>query len=310
MLIFKIGRPSIVAAAGGSILSPAGRRNELPVDWNEAVGMPLDELTLSFVDVETTGLCADQGDRVCEVAVVVCRGERELLRYCSLVNPLRPISPGAAAVNGLADAVVRRAPTFVQVAAQVSAALSLGVPVAHNAPFDLSFLASELRLAGLPLPVSGAVDTLALSRRVLPFRRYGLRDLAAQLAIRVPGQAHRALADALTTRELLSRLLDWPTMPPNPRLADVLALQGGPSPWPSRRTAPAPPLPPRLAEALRRGQTIGIVYLAADGQRTRRVVEPSEVYGDGNALYLVAYCHLRRAQRTFRLDRIVAWETV
>ena len=275
--------------------------------WEEAIGLAVRDLPLAFVDVETTGLWAGRGDRICEVAVVVYQGGREVRRFSSLVNPRRPISPGAAAVNRLSDAQVRDAPVFAAIAAEVANALAAGVPVAHNAPFDLSFLAHELQLAGLPPAAAGAIDTLALARRLLPCPRYGLGELARYLALRVPGQAHRALADALTTRELLQRLLERPPLSHGARLADLLALQGGPARWPSDDGGVLA-LPPELAEWVRPGRRLRIVYVNADGQQTDRLVEPNEVYASGNAVYLVAYCHLRQEQRTFRVDRIVSWE--
>ncbi|MFQ5577392.1 MAG: WYL domain-containing protein [Anaerolineae bacterium] len=43
-------------------------------------------------------------------------------------------------------------------------------------------------------------------------------------------------------------------------------------------------------------------YRATNGQITQRVIEPLTCSGG----FLVAFCHLRHAQRTFRLDRIVS----
>mgnify|MGYP005845524385 CR=1 FL=1 len=278
------------------------------MDYAESLGLPLARLPLAFVDVETTGLRAGGGDRICEVAVVVCQGKQEIHRYCSLVNPLRPISPAAAAVNGLSDEMVRGAPAFAEVAEQVGAALSLGLPVAHNAPFDLAFLAREFALAGAPAPAAGALDTLGLARRILPFRRHGLTDLARQFAISVPGQAHRALADALATRELLAHLVREAGMSTNASLAEIISLQGGLIPWPDGHTASAPALPRDFAEAFQPGRLVRIDYLDMAGARTCRLVEPIETYVNGGALYLVAFCHLRQSQRTFRIDRIIAWE--
>ncbi len=279
----------------------------MPLDWQRALAIPLDQLPLAFVDVETTGLYAERGDRVCEIAVVVYVGKRELRRFSSLVNPQRPISPGASAVNGLTDEMVCRAPTFPEVAAEVAAILTAGVPVAHNAPFDLSFLARELALAGLAPAAQAAVDTLALARRLLPYQRHGLPELARFFAIAVPGQAHRALADALTTRQLLGHLLARAGYRAAPTLQALAAQQRCLAPWPSAVPQP-PPLPPELAEMLAPGRLLRIVYVTWDGRRTERLVEPANVYASGDAVYLVAHCHLRGQQRTFRLDRIVAWE--
>ena len=57
--------------------------------------VPLSEVPLVYFDVETTGLKPVFGDRICEVAALRCRGTEELGAYHSLVDPQRPISPGA-----------------------------------------------------------------------------------------------------------------------------------------------------------------------------------------------------------------------
>lgn len=278
--------------------------------WDELAPLPLGRVPLAFVDVETTGLRAASGDRVCEIGVAVYRGDELIAVVDTLVNPCRPISPGATAVNGLRDEDVRHAPTFAEVAGRVAEVLALGVPVAHNAPFDLSFLAREFALAGLPPAAPGAVDTLSLARRLLPFGRHGLSHLAAALSLPSPGQAHRALADALTTRHLLKRLACAAFRGEEPSLGHLLALQGGPSAWPTVSEPALPPLPPRLAELIRPGQRLRLTYIGAGGERTVREVEAGEVFASGDLLYLSAFCHLRGEQRIFRLDRVVACEPI
>lgn len=275
------------------------------MDWRDAQCLPVAELPLAFVDVETTGLWPESGDRVCEVAVVVSRGDAEAARFCTLVNPGRPLSPGAAAVNGLTDAMLVDAPSFASVVGEVAAALSSGIIVAHNAPFDLSFLRHEFALAGRPFPEGVVIDTLALARTLLPGQRCDLGSLAARFGIRVEGRAHRALADVLTTRALLGRLLAM--CPVGLTLEELLVLQGR-VPRIEGRAAPTVSLPPGLLEAVRPGEPLFIVYLDAQGRETRRVVEPQEVVVQYGVPCLVGFCRLRQEQRTFRLDRIVAWK--
>src|SRR4030067_525186 len=65
-----------------------------------------------------------------------------------LVNPPRPIPPGAFALNGITDAMVIRAPAFPDLFPRILSFLEGDTLVFHNAPFDLSFLRMEARLAG------------------------------------------------------------------------------------------------------------------------------------------------------------------
>src|SRR5574342_52338 len=99
---------------------------------------PLGSHTLAYLDVETTGLSAWFGDRICEIAVLRCEGSRVVTSFDSLVNPDRPISPGAARVNGLRDSDLLGAPHFAEIAERVLTLIQDAVIVCHNVPFDLS----------------------------------------------------------------------------------------------------------------------------------------------------------------------------
>lgn len=118
-----------------------------------------------FFDVETTGLSPQAGDRICEVGIVVARGDQILETYASLVNPLRPLSSGAAAVNGLSDELLRNQPTFAEIADEVIGRLHGRIVVCHNAPFDLGFLQSELTRLGRTWQPRQIIDTLQLARQ-------------------------------------------------------------------------------------------------------------------------------------------------
>src|SRR5262245_2124632 len=52
---------------------------------------PLDALSFTFVDVETTGLEPARGHRVCEIALLRVQGDHEIARFESLVHPQRPM---------------------------------------------------------------------------------------------------------------------------------------------------------------------------------------------------------------------------
>jgi len=257
---------------------------------------PLSETVFAIGDVETTGLNPHSGDRVCEVAVVRSRGGEEMDRFVTLVDPGRPLSRSAAEVNGLSDAELRGQPSFAAVAAPVAALLSGAVLVAHNAPFDLSFLDHEFMRPGYPTLDNLCVDTLQLARvcyHRLP--SYSLERLAHRLGLS-NGVHHRALADVLVTHSLLHCLIrDLPAR----SLADLR---------PTLATLPAQvPVPVCIQQALRERRQLFLRYRSAEGL-TERLVEPLAVETRDRSLYLVAYCHLRGERRTFRLDRIVMME--
>jgi len=70
----------------------------------------IEEVELTIFDTETTGLDAGNGDRIVEIAALRVRGEHISDRFETLVNPERPISPGAFAVNNISEEMVHNAP--------------------------------------------------------------------------------------------------------------------------------------------------------------------------------------------------------
>jgi DNA polymerase-3 subunit epsilon len=260
----------------------------------------LDGQILAAFDVETTGLSAFYGDRICEVGIARLQGDEILDTYQTLVNPHRPISPGAARVNGLSDAQVRDAPSFSEIAPQLLARLDGAVLVCHNAPFDLSFLEAELARLGLLCQPAGVIDTLELARRYYRFASNSLSAVASHLEIETP-HAHRALGDALTTLQVFRHFYR--------RLVGQLAVQ----PWdlvgayrPASPSTADIVLPPSLQEALSGNQDLEITYIDGKGDETVRMITPRFVQSANDYVYVVAFCHLRQAERSFRLDRIVA----
>jgi DNA polymerase-3 subunit epsilon len=258
--------------------------------------------TAAIFDVETTGLSLAYGHRVCEVACLrVCNG-LELDRFESLVDPGRAISPGAFYVNRITPEMLRGAPTFAAVAAPLLRVMEGAVLVAHNAPFDLGFLAAELEIARLPLPENPVIDTLTLARRAYSFARNSLSAVAAALGLE-SSPTHRAMGDVWTTFGVLDRVLrDLERRWGVTTLGGLLGFQGGPIPYPHAR---ALPLPPAIAEALASGGRVRMRYVDARGWETERVVRPLRVDAGWGTLYLIAHCYLRDEQRTFRLDRVV-----
>jgi len=272
---------------------------------------PICEIPLVFLDVETTGLRPQWGDRVCEVAMLrVQRGE-VVDALQQLVNPQRPMDPRAYAVHGIGDDLLRDAPLFAEVAGDVADLLCGAVVIGHNIPFDLSFLGAEFARARRELPVSVALDTLRLARRHYQFARYALGAVAQALQVSVNGQGHRAMVDVLATRGVFERIADdlWPLGVRT--VAQFIAAQGGDvNGVPSMARVPSLDVPELIQEALREGRLLYIRYLSERGEQTERLVRPLNVFDSGGELILSAHCQLRNALRHFRLDRIVDMELV
>jgi DNA polymerase-3 subunit epsilon len=160
----------------------------------------------SFLDVETTGLSPLENDRVCEIAVLRLNEDGSIQKWQSLVNPERPISPGASAVSGITDAMVANAPRFSEVASTVLRMIEGTILVCHNASFDVSFLYAELKHCGMRLPELPVIDTLRLARCYFDFPSNRLGNIADYLGITAT-ERHRALADVDTTQKIFAYFL-------------------------------------------------------------------------------------------------------
>ncbi|MFZ5878862.1 MAG: exonuclease domain-containing protein [Chloroflexota bacterium] len=253
----------------------------------------------AFLDLETTGLSPWFGDRICEVGIVLTEGRRIKHTYQTLVNPQRDLSFGAASTNGLSDRELASAPLFPAVAGAVESHLRDAVVVCHNAQFDLQFLDNEFRRLGREIQIPNLVDSLHLARTWFEFPSNTLAAIAEALQVKRE-QEHRALADAMTLRSLFFQMMDALKSEKRP-LDEYIGIYNSPV-WPNDGIQ----LPTELGEAIYSGRRIHITYVDGDGERSERWVTPRQVMGLADYIYLLGYCHLRNAERSFRLDRIVA----
>ncbi len=104
--------------------------------------------------------------------------------------------------------MVKRAPVFADVAPQWLDFVSDSVLVAHNAPFDTSFLNHEIsRVYPGHRMVNPHLCTVRLSRRALPdLSNHRLDTIANHFSIPIVSR-HRAGSDALATAEIFLRVL-------------------------------------------------------------------------------------------------------
>jgi DNA polymerase-3 subunit epsilon len=252
----------------------------------------------AFLDLETTGLSPWFGDRICEVGIVVTEGKRIKGTYQTFVNPEQPLSPGASSANGLSDADLHSAPTFAEVANDVEEWLRDAVVVCHNANFDLQFLDSEYHRLEREIQIPNLIDTLLLARQYFDLPSYGLHALEQAFHIST-ASGRGAGADALSTRGIFFAMMES-LEEFNKPLDAYIGIYNSPA-WPDEGIQ----LPTELGEAIYSGKRIFIRYVDKNGEQTERWITPKQVTGLADYIYLQAYCHLRRAERSFRLDRIV-----
>ena len=157
----------------------------------------------SCFDVETTSLDARKG-QVIEIAIVKINHEGVLLEeWTTLVGPT-PIDMGRPDIHGIKSSWLDTAPHFKQIAGDISERFDGSIPVAHNAPFDCSFIREEWNRAGLGDLQLEALDTLPLAKELgYPGK---LVELSDALGVQLPN-AHEALADTHALAAVLIKLL-------------------------------------------------------------------------------------------------------
>lgn len=119
------------------------------------------------IDIETTGLFPERGDRIIEIGAVILDGGQVTKEFHSLIDVKRRISKTAQKVHGIDNTMLTGQLTSEETMRRFSAFISRCTLVAHNASFDVRFLRYEFSRAGLNLTNQYAC-TLKMSRRILP----------------------------------------------------------------------------------------------------------------------------------------------
>ncbi|MDO8458780.1 MAG: DNA polymerase III subunit epsilon [Burkholderiaceae bacterium] len=154
-----------------------------------------------FLDTETTGLSAANGDRIIEIGCVelVNRKLTSNNKHFYL-NPGRDSHEDALKVHGISNEFLRDKPKFAEVADDLIAYCEGAEIIIHNAPFDLSFLNKELELIGkepFKNGVASVTDTLVMAKEMYPGKRNSLDSLCDRLGVDNSGRTlHGALLDA------------------------------------------------------------------------------------------------------------------
>ncbi|MGO4888081.1 ATP-dependent DNA helicase DinG [Anaerobacillus sp. MEB173] len=155
------------------------------------------------MDLETTGNSPKNGDRIIQIGAVVIENGELTERFSTFIYPNRSIPLFIQQFTGINDEMVESAPTFEEAAPMLLRLLDNAYFVAHNVNFDLSFLDAELQNCGYEAFSGPSIDTVELSRLLLPSENsYKLGQLAEKLNVD-HDRPHQADSDAEVTAQLL-----------------------------------------------------------------------------------------------------------
>ncbi|HET7304275.1 MAG TPA: DEDD exonuclease domain-containing protein [Segeticoccus sp.] len=174
----------------------------------DELGTPLPEVTFVVVDLETTG-GSPAGAHITEVGAVKVRAGEVLGEFQTLVRPSEPIPAFISVLTGITNQMVAGSPRIDTVLPAFLEFAHGCVLVAHNAPFDISFLKAAAAQTGHVWPGHRVVDTAQLARQLVTRDEAPNRKLAtlAHLFGATTTPDHRALHDARATVDVLHAML-------------------------------------------------------------------------------------------------------
>lgn len=152
------------------------------------------QIPMAFVDLETTGTNQDT-DSITEVGLVLLDVDGTMRHWSSLVKPKQLISPFVEQLTGITNEMVSGAPSFSELAQEITQLIEGRLFVAHNVGFDYPILNKHLQESGYDFK-SPRLCTVKSCRRVIQgLPSYSLGRLCTTLGVTL-NNAHRALADA------------------------------------------------------------------------------------------------------------------
>ncbi|MCH5304258.1 MAG: PolC-type DNA polymerase III, partial [Ruminococcus sp.] len=150
--------------------------------------------TFICFDIETTGLSARK-DKITEIGAVKIVNGEVVDTFSTFINPEMPIPAKITELTGINDLMVKDAPSQSDA---VSAFLDFAdgnILVAHNAPFDTSFIRAACENMGVTYNLT-SIDTVAICRNILTDIKNCKLDTVAKYMRLGSFNHHRAIDDA------------------------------------------------------------------------------------------------------------------
>lgn len=156
--------------------------------------------TFICFDIETTGLSAAR-DKITEIGAVKVENGVITDTFSTFANPEMPIPQKITQLTGITDDMVKDAPSQSEAVSAFLEFAGDNVIVAHNAPFDTSFIAKACEDMGREYNYT-SIDTVAISRAILTDIKNCKLDTVAKFLRLGDFNHHRATDDA----EMLARI--------------------------------------------------------------------------------------------------------
>lgn len=170
-------------------------------------GKSLIEIPNKYIafDIETTGL-DPMYDEIIEIGAIKIEDGKEIETFSTLIKPEYEIDEFITELTGITNEMVMDAPKINEVLPKFMDFIKDSVILGHNVNFDINFIYDNLINEDMHPITNDFVDTLRLSRRLLPeLKHHRLSDLANYYNIDSTG-SHRSLTDVRITIDIFKNL--------------------------------------------------------------------------------------------------------
>jgi len=188
------------------------------------------------LDTETTGMDAQDGDRIIEIGCVEFAGrtlsDDNTKHFHCYINPEREIPEEVVRIHGLTNAFLADKPVFSAVVDQFLDFVRGAELIIHNAEFDIGFINAELarlKKGQIEDYCPKVTDTLAIAKKIFPGLRNNLDVLCSRYEI---DNSSRTLHGALLDAQLLAEVYLAMTRKQESLLATLTGEDDVPEPLP------------------------------------------------------------------------------
>lgn len=163
-----------------------------------------------FLDIETTGLSFRDNHKIVEIA---CVETKELIPtkkiFHTLINPERDVPDEAFRIHGHSSDLLKKQPTFKEVATKFLTFIEDKELIIHNASFDIPFINYELENIKIKkIDKNKIIDSLEIARGKFPGVSNSLDALCKRFGIDLSRRKkHNALLDCELLREVYINLI-------------------------------------------------------------------------------------------------------
>lgn len=158
-------------------------------------------------DIETTGF-SPENDEIIEIAAIKISGGKVVDLFESLIRPSCEVSRKITRITGIDNLMVINAPDLAVILEDFVSFIGNSVLLGHNIKnFDNVFIANALSKTGLAPLKNDFIDTLTISRKLLPeLESYNLKNLIEYYQLDSTKPQHRAMNDCEYTYQIYEKL--------------------------------------------------------------------------------------------------------